>query len=49
MDGKSIQPGSALGRSVQALADRLAGREQKSNKSASLASSLLSLFSRSAS
>ena len=49
MDGKLIQPGSAMGRSVHALADRLAGREQNGNKSASLASSLLSLFSRSTS
>ena len=49
MDGKLIQPGSTLGRGVRELSDRLCGREQKSQKSASLASSLMSLFSRSTS
>jgi hypothetical protein len=49
MDGKLIQPGSALGRGLHELADRLSGREQKGHKSASLASSFLSLFSRSTS
>jgi pilus assembly protein CpaE len=49
MDGRLIQPGSALGRGVHALADRLAGREQKGHKQESLASSLMSLFSRSTS
>jgi len=49
MDGKLIQPGSALGRGLHELADRLSGREQKGIKSASLASSFLSLFSRSTS
>jgi pilus assembly protein CpaE len=47
MDGKLIQPGSNLGRSLHTLADRLAGREQKGRKPESLASSLMSLFSRS--
>ncbi|MGA3025322.1 MAG: AAA family ATPase [Bryobacteraceae bacterium] len=49
MDGKLIQPGSNLGRALHGLADRLAGREQKGRKPESLASSLLSLFSRSTS
>ena len=49
MDGKLIPPGSTLGRGLHGLADRLAGREQKSRKPESLASSLLSLFSRSTS
>ncbi len=49
MDGKLIQPGSALGKGLHDLADRLAGREQKASKSVSLASSLMSLFSRSTS
>jgi pilus assembly protein CpaE len=49
MDGKLIQPGSALGKGLYGLADRLSGREQKGEKSASFASSLLSLFSRSTS
>ena len=49
MDGKLIQPGSALGRGVHELADRLAGREQNGHKPVSLASSVLSLFSRSTS
>jgi len=47
MDGKLIQPGSSLGRSLHTLADRLAGREHKGEKGGSLTSSLLSLFSRS--
>ena len=49
MDGKLIQSGSALGKGLHELADRLSGREQKGHKSASLASSLMSLFSRSTS
>jgi pilus assembly protein CpaE len=49
MDGKLIQSGSALGRGLHDLADRLAGREQKAGKSVSIASSLMSLFSRSTS
>ncbi len=49
MDGKLIQSGSALGRGLHQLADRLAGREHKGQKSASIASSLMSLFSRSTS
>jgi len=49
MDGKLILPGSAFGKGLHALADRLSGREQKSHKSGSFTSSLMSLFSRSTS
>ncbi len=49
MEGKPIQSGTAFGKALSALGDRLAGREEKERKSASITSSLLSLFSRSSS
>jgi Flp pilus assembly CpaE family ATPase len=49
MDGKLIQQGTSLGKGLHALADRLAGKEHKSEKPGSLASSFMSLFSRSTS
>ncbi|HME05825.1 MAG TPA: AAA family ATPase [Bryobacteraceae bacterium] len=48
MEGKQIPPASHLGKSLAALADRLAGREESAKKSSSLAS-LRSLFSRTSS
>lgn len=49
MEGKPIQSGSVFGKALTALGNRLAGREEKERKSASITSSLLSLFSRSSS
>ncbi len=49
MEGKPIQSGSVFGKALSTLGDRLAGREEKERKSASITSSLLSLFSRSSS
>ena len=45
IDGKPIPPGTAFGKSLVGLADRLAGKESATKKSGSLGG-LLSLFSR---
>jgi pilus assembly protein CpaE len=49
MEGKVIPANSTFGKSLTTLGNRLAGREEKEGKPASIASSLLSLFSRSSS
>ena len=49
MEGKPIAAGSAVGKGMAQLGDRLAGREAPERKSSSALSGLLSLFSRTSS